>query len=62
MMFDEVGTFAERGGSAGNMRVVLACADNLPSPVYSKEEGLGVRIPLPPPIISVRNQPLIFLS
>lgn len=36
MMFDEVGTFAERGGAAENMRGVLACADNLPSPVYFK--------------------------
>ena len=36
MMFDEVGALAERGDPAGNMRVVLACADNLPSPVYSK--------------------------
>lgn len=51
MMFDEVGTFAERGGSAGNMRVVLACADNMPPPVYFEEEGLGVRIPLPPPLL-----------
>ena len=36
MMFDEVGTFAEREDAAENMRGVLACADNLPPPVYFK--------------------------